>query len=114
MQPGRSRHERKAHIVLLEDLADFLDVLVEKILFLMMLHPVRHQRSARLTIPVIRLRTSGTSSRSTRVNRHVIHALLGLLLDHFAHQFERQSSAAAPAKSLHRLAPCPLERARLR
>jgi len=34
--------KRKTHVVLLENLADLLDILVQEILLLVMLHPVRH------------------------------------------------------------------------
>ncbi len=40
----------------------------------------------RLTIPVMRFDVSGTySNQHAGVNRHIIHALLGLLFDHFQH-----------------------------
>src|SRR6266513_2776833 len=77
--------------MLLENLADLLDVLVQEVLPLVVLHPVRHQRPAAAHNPGNPLaHQRDMLAQHTRVNRHVIHTLLGLLLDHFQHQPDGQ------------------------
>ena len=90
--PGpQSVTQRKAHVVLLENLANLIEPLIQKILLLVMLHPVRHQRAAPAHNPRDALpHKRHMLPHHPRVNRHVIHALLGLLFDDFQHQLERQ------------------------
>ena len=53
----------------------------------------------RLTIPVIRLRDKRQKfAQHARVNRHVVNALLGLLLDHFEHHVDVQILGATHAR----------------
>ncbi len=83
--------ERKAHIMLLENLDNFVKAFVKKVLFLVMLHPVRHQRTAARD-------DSGDAlayqwymfPQHAGVDGHIVHALLGLFFNHFEHQVERQ------------------------
>ena len=81
--------ERKAHVVLLEDLADVVEALVEHVLAVVLHHPLGQDRAAAAD-------DSGDAPRGQRdvlhqhagVNGHVVHALLGLLLDHFEHHVD--------------------------
>ena len=85
--------KRKAHVVLLENLADVVKILVQEILLFVMLHPVRHQRAAAAhdsRDPLAHQRHM--FAQHAGVNGHVVHALLGLLFNHFQHQIHGQSS----------------------
>ncbi len=81
--------QRKADIVLLENLADLVEVLVEQILPVILHHPLGQNRAAAA-------HDAGNALRRQRhvlhqhagVDRHVIHALLGLLFDHFQHHVD--------------------------
>ena len=75
--------------MLLENFANLFDVFVEKILLLVVFHPMRHQRAATAHDAGNALaHQRHVLAKNAGVNGHVIDALLGLLFDHFAHQFE--------------------------
>ncbi len=90
--------QRKADIVLLENLANLIEVLVEQILLVILHHPFGQNRPAAA-------HDSGNALGGERnvlhqhagVNGHVIHALLGLLFDHFQHHVDVQILHAAHA-----------------
>jgi hypothetical protein len=91
--------ERKAHVVLLENLADGVEILVEEILLLVEAHPLRHDGAAAAD-------DAGDAVAHQRqkfaqhagVDGHVIDALLGLLFDHFEHHRWRSGLRAAHAR----------------
>ena len=91
--------ERKADVVLLENFADGVEILVQEILLFVEAHPLRQQRAAAAD-------DSGDAVAHQRqkfaqhagVNRHVVHALLGLLFDHFEHQLDGQILGAPHAR----------------
>ena len=94
MQPGRRPSpSEKLNIVLREDLADVVEALVEEILLVMVGHPLRQNRAAAAD-------DAGDALRNHRqildqhagVDGHVVHALLGLLFDHFEHHVDVESS----------------------
>ncbi len=73
--------------MLLENLADVVEALVEKILFLVRRHPLGHERAAAAHDagdPVAHQRQE--FAHHAGVNGHVVHALLGLFLDNFQHE----------------------------
>ena len=78
--------QREAHVVLLEDLADVLEALVEHVLLVVLHHPLGQDGAAAAD-------DAGDALGGERdvlhqhagVDGHVVHALLGLLLDHFQH-----------------------------
>ena len=79
--------KRKTHVVLLENLANRLDVFIQEILLLVMFHPVRHQRPASAHDAGNALaHQRHMLAQHSRVDGHVIDALFGLLLDDFQHQ----------------------------
>ena len=88
--------QREADIVLLENLADLIKMFVQEILLVVLDHPFGQDRSAAA-------HDAGDALGSKRnvlhqhagVNGHVIHALLGLLLDHFQHHVDVQIFYAA-------------------
>ena len=81
--------EREAHVMFLEDFADLIEVLVEEILFLVMRHPVSHQRAAATHNAGDALtHERHVFAQHARMDGHVIDALLGLLFDDFEHQVE--------------------------
>ena len=90
--------QREADVVLLEDLADVVEVLVEQILLVVLHHPFGQNRAAAAD-------DAGDALGGQRhvlhqhagVDGHVIDALLGLLLDHFEHHFRCQILHAAHA-----------------
>ena len=74
-----------------EDFANFVEILVEKILLLVMLHPMGHQRAATAHDAGNALaHKRHVLAHHSGVNGHVIHALFGLLFDDFEHQAESQ------------------------
>ena len=72
--------------MLLENLADFVEPLVEEILLFVMLHPMGHQGAAAAD-------NAGDAFADERhvlaqyagVDGHIVHALFGLLFDDFEH-----------------------------
>ena len=80
--------QREADVVLLENLDDVVEALVEEILFVVVGHPLGEDRAAAAD-------DAGDALRNQRqildqhagVDGHVIHALRGLLFDHFEHDF---------------------------
>ena len=78
--------QRKGDVVLRENLADVVKALVQKILLVMMRHPLRQNRAAAAHDPGDALRNHRqVLNQHAGVDRHVVHALLGLLFDHFQH-----------------------------
>src|ERR1700728_2535559 len=80
--------EREADVVLLENLDDVVEAVVEKILFVIVGHPLGENGSASAD-------DAGDALGNQRkildqhagMDRHVIDALRGLLFDHFQHDF---------------------------
>ena len=91
--------QREADVVLLEDLADLVEVLVEQVLLVVLHHPFGQNRAAAAD-------DAGDALRGQRdvlhqhagMDGHVIHALLGLLFDHFEHHVDVQIFHAAHAR----------------
>ena len=108
--------KRKTHVVLLENLADLLDVFVEEILFFVVLHPVGHQRAAAADDAGDALANKRNMfAQDAGMDGHVVDALLGLLFDHFEHEVEGEIfRAGGRGKSLHRRARCRRARAKRR
>ena len=78
--------EGKGDIVLREDLADVVEALVEKILLVVMRHPLRQNRAAAADDAGDALRDQRqVLNQHAGMDGHVVHALLGLLFDHFQH-----------------------------
>src|SRR3954453_18797231 len=78
--------ERERNIVLGENLADVVKALVQKILLVMMSHPLRENGSATAHDSCDALRDQRQIlHQHASVNSHVIHALLGLFFDYFKH-----------------------------
>src|SRR5271157_3586930 len=83
--------QRKADVVFLENLAQVIEALVEKILFVVVSHPLREDGAATAD-------DAGDAFRNQRqilnehagVNGHVVHALRRLLFDDFEHYFRVQ------------------------
>ncbi len=83
--------EREANVVLFKNLADVFDVFIKKILLLVVLHPMCHQRAAAAD-------DSGNAFAHERyvlaqhagMDGHVVDALFGLLFDNFQHQAKRE------------------------
>ena len=90
--------EREADVVLLENFADGVEILVEEILLFVGAHPLREKRAAAAD-------DSGDAIADQRekfaehagVDGHVVDALLGLLFDHFEHDVDVQIFGAADA-----------------
>ena len=91
--------QREADVVLLEDLADVVEALVEHVLPVVLHHPLGQNRAAAA-------HDAGDAPRGQRdvlhqhagMDGHVIHALLGLLLDHFQHHLRAQVFHAPHAR----------------
>src|SRR5580700_150431 len=84
--------------MLLENFADLLNVLVQKVLLLVMLHPVGHQRATAADDAGNALtHQRHMFAQDTGMNGHVVDALLGLLFDDFEHQVESKVFGAAHA-----------------
>ncbi len=91
--------QRETDVVLLENLANSVEILVQKILLLVEAHPLRQHRA-----------TAADDSRNAIAHQrqefaqhpgmdgHVIHALLGLLFDHFEHHVDIQIFRATNAR----------------
>ena len=78
--------QRKADVVLLEDLADLVEVLVEQVLLVILDHPFGQDRAAAADDAGDALGGErNVLHQHAGVDGHVIHALLGLLFDHFQH-----------------------------
>ena len=78
--------QREADVVLLENLADVVEMLVEHVLLVVLHHPLGQNGAAAA-------HDAGDALGGQRnvlhqhagVDGHVVHALLGLLFDHFQH-----------------------------
>ncbi len=92
MQPGpQAVAQRKTHVVLDENLADIVEALVQKILFMMVRHPLRQDRAAPAHNAGNALGDHGQIlNQDAGMDGHIIHALLRLLFDHFQHHFGRK------------------------
>ena len=78
--------QREADVVLLEDLADVVEALVQEVLLVVLHHPLGQDRAAAADDAGDALRGQrDVLDQHAGVDGHVIHALLGLLLDHFEH-----------------------------
>ncbi len=78
--------QRKADVVLLEDLADVFEALVQHVLLVILHHPFGQDGAAAAHDTRDALGGEGNVlHQHAGVNRHVIHALLGLLFDHLQH-----------------------------
>src|SRR5579863_1450607 len=92
--------EREAHVVLLKNLADGIEVFIQEILFFVKAHPLREQRAAAAddsgdAIAYQRKR----SAQHAGMDSHVIDALLGLFFDHLEHHVDVQILGAADARN---------------
>ena len=96
---AKSIAQREAHIVLLEDLADLVKVLVQQILAMILDHPLGQDRApaAHDSGDAFR-RQRHVLHQHARVDRHVIDALLGLLLNHFQHHIDVEVFHATHAR----------------
>ena len=91
--------QREADVVLLKDFADGVEVLVEQILAVVLHHPFGEDRAAAAD-------DAGDALRGERnilhqhagMDRHIIDALLGLLLDDFEHHVDVEVLDAAHAR----------------
>ncbi len=84
--------------MLLEDLADLVKVLVQEILLVILHHPLGQNRAAAADDAGDALGGErNVLHQHAGVDGHVIHALLGLLLDHFQHHVDVQVFHAANA-----------------
>ena len=82
--------ERKTHVVLLENLADGIEILVEEILLFVEAHPLGQQRAAAADDAGDAIAHQRQKfAHHSGVDRHVIDALLGLLFNHFEHHLDR-------------------------
>ncbi len=85
--------------MLLENLADVVEVLVEQILLVILHHPLGQNRAAAADDAGDALGGQrNVLHQHAGVDGHVIHALLGLLLDHFQHHVDVQIFHAAHAR----------------
>src|SRR5690348_4638479 len=85
--------------MLLENFANFVEVLVQKIFPLVMAHPDGEQRAAAADDSGDTVAHHGKKfPQHAGVNGHVVHALLGLLFDDFEHQLDGQIFGAAHAR----------------
>ncbi len=90
--------ERKAHVVLLKNLADGFEVFVEHILLVILHHPFGKNRAAAAHDPGDTLAGQRhVLHQHAGVNGHVIDTLLGLFFDHFEHDLNVQIFHAANA-----------------
>ena len=98
--PGRRPSPRReADVVLLEDLADVVEALVEHVLLVVLDHPFGQNGAAAA-------HDSGDAPggqrnvlhQHARVDGHIVHALLGLLLDHFQHHLPAEIFHAPHAR----------------
>src|SRR3989449_2485468 len=90
--------QREADVILLEDLADLVEVLVQEILLLVGAHPLRHQRATAADDPGDAVAHQRHKlAQHPGVDGHVVHALLGLLFDYLEHQLRRQVLGAPDA-----------------
>ena len=91
--------QREADIVLLENLADLFEALVEHVLLVVLHHPLGQDGAAAAD-------DAGDAAGGERnvlhqhagVDGHIVHALLGLLFDHFEHHLAGQVLHAAHAR----------------
>ena len=83
--------EREGHVVPLEDLADVVEVRVERVLRLVGEHPLRHERAAARDDAGDALRRErDVVAQHAGVDGHVVDALLGLVLDDVEHELGRE------------------------
>jgi hypothetical protein len=89
----------EAHVVLLEDFTDIFEALIEHVLPVVLDHPFGQDGTAAADDagdPPGGQRN--VLHQHTGVNRHIIHALLGLLFDHFEHDLPAEIFHAAHAR----------------
>ena len=78
--------QTERHVISVHDLANLIEVRVQHVLFAWAIIHCARSEPPRLTIPVTRFFVSGTySHKHAAMERHVIDALLRLLLDHVEH-----------------------------
>ena len=91
--------EGKADIVLLEDFADGVEIIVKEILLFVRAHPLREQGAAAADDSGDAIADQRQKfAKNAGVNRHVVNALFGLLLDHFEHDVDVEIFGAANAR----------------
>ncbi len=91
--------QRKADVILFENLADVVEALVQKILLVVVSHPLREDGSAPAHNPGNALRNQRQIlDQHAGVNRHVVDALRRLLFNYFEHYFSVQVFHALHAR----------------
>jgi hypothetical protein len=96
---AQSVAQRKADIVLLENLADVFEALVEHVLLVVLHHPLGQNGAAAAHDAGDALRRErNILHQHAGVNGHIVHALLGLLFDDFEHDVAGQIFHAPHAR----------------